>query len=97
MANRKVGNTWIIDTNGALATQPATLRSLSKIAAIGFYSIDTTAVVKISLSSDTTNIVVPLATNINVANFNVFQYGGWYVDELTAVTVTAGTAYLYLI
>jgi len=97
MANRLVGNVWIIDTVGALSTQPATGRSQLKINAIGFYAVDSTAVVNLALVSNTTNIVFPLRSSGVPANFEVKDVGGIYIDELTAITVTAGTAYLYLV
>lgn len=96
MANRLVGNVWIIDTVGALSTQPSTGRSNLKVRSVGFYAIDTTAAVNLAMVANTTNIIFPLRTSISTPNFNVFEVSGVLVDELTAITVTAGTAYLYL-
>lgn len=98
MANRLVGNTWIIDATGSLSTQPETKRSSLKIIGVGFYSIDSTATINIAMASNTTNILFPLATTATAKNFQLFNCGGDYIssDELNAITVTAGTAYLYL-
>lgn len=96
MANRLVGNTWIIDTVGLLSTQPVNGAGRFKVLAVGFYAINTTATINIAMSADTTNIVFPLATGVQGTSFNVFQTGGVYLDQLNVITATAGTAYLYL-
>lgn len=96
MAIRQVGNTIIIDSVGLLGTQPATGRGGYDIQAIGFYSINTTSAINIALAANTTNIVFPMAGISNVPDFRIFQVGGVQFDELSVITVTAGTAYLYL-
>lgn len=98
MANRLVGNTWIIDTTGALSTQPETRRGALRISGVGFYSLNTTSVVNIAASANTTNILFPLAADSHFPKFEVFAFAGESVtmEELNVITVTAGTAYLYL-
>ena len=97
MAIRQVGNVIIIDSVGLLSTQPATGRSGYDILAVGLYSVNSTAAVNIALAANTTNIIFPLAGSLsNVPNFSIFQLGKVQVDELQVITVTAGTAYLYL-
>ena len=107
MANRRVGNTWIIDTVGALSSQPATGRGASKISSIGFYAIDTTAKIDIALLNgvDSSNIIFPLRSPMSPfgvgagqpPTFEVIQIGGVFFDELNVNAVTAGTAFLYLV
>ena len=96
MAIRQVGNVIIIDSVGLLSTQPATGRNGYDIKAIGFYSINTTAAINIALAANTTNIIFPLAGGINSPSYELYTFDNLQVDELTVITVTAGTAYLYL-
>ena len=99
MANRQVGNFWIIDTVGKLGTQPATGLRQSKVAAVGMLSLDTTGRIQIAMAANTTNLAFDLTSNLPTAHipqFTVYRVGGVYIDELQVITVTQGTAWLYL-
>ena len=98
MANRIVGNVFIIDAAGTLDTQPSTGRSLLKVNAVGFLSINTTGRIRIASGTNTANVVIDFAavpTAHNPASQSIWT-GGINLEGLQAVTVTAGTAYLYL-
>lgn len=100
MANRLVGNFWIIDSVGKLGTQPATGLRQSKIGAVAFLSLDTTALIQIAMVANTTNIVFNLTTILPTSHLPCFTLSSlspdFYVDELQIITATQGTAWLYL-
>lgn len=100
MAIRKVANVWIIDSVGKIGTQPSTGRGESKIAAVGFLSLDTTALVQIAMADNTSNIIFNFTTVLPTSHLPCYVLSSlspdFYADELQVITVTQGTAWLYL-
>ena len=101
MANRQVGSFWIIDSVGKLGTQPATGLRQSKIAAVGFLSLDTTALIQVAMAANTTNIIFNFTTILPTAHLPCFTVSSlatdFYADEMQVITVTQGTAWLYMV
>lgn len=104
MANRIVGNVYIIDSQTAGkplidGTSGAWLRS-AYISAIGFWAADTSGVFELAYRSDTTNVVFKLALEgaTGTNGFSTMKFiGGVRFEELTAKTLTAGTGWIYFL
>ena len=94
MANRIVGNVYILDTGSANTALP--WNSGTHIQSVAFWSTDTTGRMVLS-GADTTNHVVVLE-NPNDDETTVGIYlGGVPFSEMKLPTLTAGTGWIYLI
>ena len=94
MANRIVGNTYILDTSSANVALP--WNSGSRIKAINVWFADSSGVVQLS-GSNTSNFVfhaVHPANNNADQSFNYVLNGATF-DEMKAPIITAGTAWVY--
>jgi len=92
MANRIVGNVYIIDTVGDL-DGPDNL----KINSIAFWSTDSTGALILCVKATSANELVKLNNNQNQAFTVPLHLGGVYLKDVNVKTLTAGTAWLYLI
>lgn len=94
MANRLIGNVYIIDS--ALNNVSLPWNSGSKIMSIALWSADSTGVV-IFTGADTTNVVARISgpRDSNLAQSSDRYLGGVYFDEMKVPTLTAGTAWIY--
>lgn len=93
MANRIVGNTYIIDTGSGNTAIPFLS---SEILGIGAWFSDPTGEVQLS-GADTTNVIVKLSATLSSGACSNYVYlGGLCVDELKVPVLTAGTAWIYL-
>ncbi len=94
MANRIVGNVYIIDS-GSLA--PIPFSSGTKIASVIFWSSDSTGTLRLA-TENTANVIMHLSNPINVPNTIGAYIGGCYAtNSLTVPTLTAGTAWIYFL
>jgi len=93
MANRIVGNVYIIDTPLQALTDGLNL----KIKSVAFYSTDTTGELQIGTVANTANVLVHIRSN-QAQPFTLPLYlGGVKLDNHLHINkVTAGTAWLYL-
>ena len=93
MANRIVGNVYIIDTGSANGAIPW-LRD-AKVASVAFWAADTTGEIIIS-TVDTTDVIVRLTASNNPASVSQLFLGGVnFPDVIKIPTLTAGTAWIY--
>jgi hypothetical protein len=94
MANRIVGNVYIVDssTGNVAMSWP----SKAKIGSVAFWSTNTTGEV-IFTGADTTNVVIRLANPNNAATTVGLYLGGVNYTEMKVPTLTAGTAWFYLV
>lgn len=95
MANRIVGNVYIIDS-GQTLTGLEWGKSL-KIHSVQFYSTDTSGELILAFTSDTSNQFCHIRSNQSNPFTLPYYYGGVYVDQLTPILVTAGTAFIYFV
>ena len=100
MANRIAGNVVIIDSamgNSLVLASASTAVQIQNLYAntIAFWSIDTTGVMRLSLT-DTTNCILQLTNpNNNPATVGAF-IGKTRLNDLKIPTLTAGTAWVFL-
>lgn len=104
MANRIVGNVYIIDS---ASTSAAPLQSgiawpnHMKLDAVSFWTTSTAGIcefVYASNTNDTAFVLSPNVTSISVAGAMAhLHFGGVYFSELRVRTLTAGTAWLYFV
>ena len=94
MANRLVGNTWILDTASGNTLIPIHSGGM-EVGAVTFWSLNSTGVCEIS-GANTTDVLVKL-TNPNPDDATVgIVLNGIDFDEIKLPTLTAGTAWIYL-
>ena len=94
MANRIRGRVYIIDS----ATINLDYLPMP-ILGVGFYGIDTTARLVLTLASNTLDSIVAMAPDVLGANpwSKFYPMGGWLIsDTLRVLQVTAGTGYIYI-
>ncbi len=96
MANRIVGNTYIIDTASGNTALP--WPSKAKIMAINLFSTDTSGRVEFT-ASDTTDVVIKIAHTgdhfVDNDGVTSIYLGGVTFDEMKVPVLTAGTAWVY--
>ena len=92
MANRIVGNVYIVDSAAIALTDGQTL----KIASIAFYSTDTSGEFKIVSQANTANALIHIRNNQNQPFTLPLFLGGMYLENLRVQTCTAGTGWFYL-
>lgn len=95
MANRLVGNTYILDTSSG--NTPIPWPAGAKVSTIAFWSSDSTGMVRFC-NGNTTNTLLELS-NPNNAPATVGAYLGrhYFTDTLTVPQLVAGTAWIYLV
>ena len=94
MANRIVGNVYIIDTatgNDAIDFGGGK----AHVETIWFKSTNTTSTIVFTGANTATDIVLPILTDVNVPNTKD-HHCGIDVDTLKVPTLTAATAYLLM-
>lgn len=95
MANRIVGNVYIIDTVTGNTELP--WLSGAKVGTITFWSSDSTGSLQIS-GINTTNILFRVSNPVNVPNTVGAYLGGCFVNNVVKIqAVTAGTAWIYML
>ena len=94
MANRIVGNVYIIDTGSANIALP--WLSGTRISCIAFWSSDTTGTLRLT-GSNTTNTIAYFSNPTNVPNTVGAYLGGVNFKEMKVPTLTAGTAFIYMV
>lgn len=102
MANRIVGNVYIIDsqTGAANALQPGSASWLDnqKVTAFAFWGSDTTGQIDLIFAADTTASVFKAGHFQNVPDTVWSSFGeATYFKELRCKTLTAGTGYIYFV
>ena len=102
MANRIVGNIYIIDsqTGAASSLQPGSASWLDNklVTAFAFLSADTTATFELVFASQTDATAVFLSNQSNIRNTTWSSFGdACYFRELRCKTLTAGTGYIYFL
>ena len=108
MANRIVGNIYIIDSQQA-ATVPLPWPSSAKIATVAFWSGDTSARLIMTMGGNSNNAVISMGQLVHAQAItsNLLTIGpatqfasfspAVYFDQLAVATLTAGTAWLYMV
>lgn len=101
MANRIVGNVLIIDSangNNPVIFTPGTSNQINKykLGTVMFWSSDTTGNIQFSLA-DTSNQIMRLSNPVNGPNTVGGVLNGVTLQDLKVVSLTAGTAWVYLI
>lgn len=101
MANRIVGNVVIVDSamgNALITASGGTVQNLNdyKVATIAFWSSDTTGVCRFTLA-DTTNCVLQLTNPNNNPTTVGATIPGVFFKDMKVPSITAGTAWIYLI
>jgi len=91
MANRIVGNVYIVDAVGSLEDIDLSIYS------IAFYSTDTTGELMVSSYANTANVLVHIRNNQTQPFTLPLYLGGSHLDDrLTINRCTAGTAFFYM-
>ncbi len=96
MANRIVGNIYILDTNTSNLAFPNTM----KITNVALYGIDTTSRLILTYAATTTDVIFALANQSHFpGNVEIHMGGdGFYVNEqLRVQSLVAGTGYIYFV
>lgn len=96
MANRIVGNVYIIDSGLISLTWP----SAAKIGAVAFWGVDSTSRLTVTLSSDTRDSIFALSNQANVPGLSgiTFGYQGWSCpNQPYILNLVAGTGYIYFV
>lgn len=104
MANRLVGNVYIIDSSGV----PLDWLSGAKIAAIGFFTTSTAGTFELSYASDTTNSILRFDSIIHTvapgsgsaldrAYQSVYLGGVSFPDALFVRRCNVGTGWIYFL
>ena len=106
MANRIVGNIYIIDSQQA-ATVPLAWPSNAKVAAAAFWSQSTAGELIMTMGGNSNNAVIKMGylnQAVATTGLAVTQATQWasfspgvYFDQLAVSTLTAGTAWLYMV
>ena len=97
MANRIVNNTIIVDSATINLDFPG-VGNYAYVQQIAFWSTDSTGLFELSLQSNTTNVVVKMASPLNQPNtINSRFPGGQRFEKLYVRFVTVGTGFIYLI
>jgi len=91
MANRVIGNVYIIDTGSANTALPW---NHGPVQSVSFWSTDTTGRLQLS-ASNTTDVVLTLENPFNVEATVSTHLGGVVFTEMKVPTLTAGTAWIY--
>ena len=93
MANRIVGNTYIIDSGTIALTDGLLMR----VNAVALWSIDTSGELWLTYQSNTADTAVRIRNNQSQP-FMLPQYlGGVQFKDLRVQVLTAGTGFLYLV
>lgn len=95
MANRIVGNVYILDTGSG--NVPLPWPRDAKVMSIAFWGANTASIMQIA-AGDTSNVLITLAGPINnaVGGTTIAPLGGvYFADTLTLPVLTAGTAWIY--
>ena len=95
MANRIVGNVYILDT-GSANTQLPWPRD-AKVASIAFWGATTSSVMTIA-AGDTGNVLLTLngPSTVGAGGTTNVHFGGvYFADSLTLPVLTAGTGWIY--
>ena len=95
MANRIVGNVYIIDSGQTLTGLPWSNAGYNIQSAV-FYATDTTGEIVLAEAADTTNVLIRIRSNQNQPFTFPLYLGGCRFERLTPILVTAGTCFLYL-
>lgn len=96
MANQIIGNVLIVDS-GTINLQFPGDGNQALVKSIAFWGANTTGSFQLAYQSNSATVVINMASPIDVANLTYISFGdGQYFDKLRAVTVTAGTGYIYL-
>lgn len=95
MANRIVGNVYIIDSANGNTAIP--WLDGTKIATITFWSSDSTGKLQITGAS-TADVLFQVTNPVNVPNtVGAYLGGNYFKDVVKILTLTAGTAWVYLL
>lgn len=95
MANRIIGNTYILDTASANVALPWPTNA--KIAAVKLWSTDTTGIVELTAAS-TLDVLVKLVNSQDDDNTVGIYLGGVnFSSDIKMPTLTAGTAWVYFV
>lgn len=102
MANRIVGNVYVIDsqTGAANSLQPGSASWLDNhlVSAFAFLSADTTGSFELVFAADTSATACFLGNESNIRNTTWSSLGSpCYFKELRCKTLSAGTGYIYFI
>lgn len=93
MANRLVGNIFIVDS--AEANIALSIPENSYIGEVAFWGADTTGIIELTGAS-TADVIAKIQIGTNVPS-NDSIYVGTRVQTLKCPVVTAGTAWIYLL
>ena len=94
MANRIVGNVYVIDS-GTIALGDMDIEA----SAITFLAADSNSVMELTYAADTTDVIVTLQSPFNGRSMVGIAYGGkgWSVNrQLFVKTISEGTGYIFL-
>lgn len=95
MANRIVGNVYIIDSAQTLTGLPWSNAGYNIQSAV-FYGTDTSGEIVLADSADTRNTMIRIRSNQATPFSFPIYLGGCRFNQLTPIVVTAGTCFLYL-
>lgn len=88
------GNVSLINTQGLVAYPGS--GNQAKIRAFAFWSSDSTGLLLITDSSDTTNPIINMASPVNEPNMTQINFtDGKYFNKLNVQTLVNGTGYVY--
>ena len=94
MANRIRGTVLIIDTNG-LVNFPGG-GTQARVSHLAFWASDTTGSLQMSFQANSSDIIVMMASPVNVPNTTTQRFAdNAYLQKLWVNTITAGTGFLY--
>ena len=96
MSNKSFGNLLYFDTNGAINQSHQT-----KISKISLWWIDNTSELTLTVNGTTALRLAPVfnGTGTTVVNpiETSFCGNGWYIENASIATVTAGSGYIYTV
>ena len=95
MANRLVNNTYIIDSGQTLTG--LNWGEQRKVNAIHCAFNDTSGRIVFAFTSNTSNIFLTAASNSTTPYTLPYYFGGQYVDQITPILITAGTAFIHFV
>lgn len=94
MANTIRGNTYIIDTVGSFDWPGGGAHA--QINSIAFWGSDTTGVLQLTMQNNSSDVVVNMRSPLDDPNMTTLKFAKpQYFGKMHALTVTAGTGYLY--
>jgi len=94
MANRIRSTCVIIDSTGNVPYPGG--GSQAKVSFIAFWAANSTGAMKIATQSSSNDIIVNMASPVDLPNTTTFRFpGNQYLQSLTVTTLVAGTGYLY--